>query len=89
MGRNLVDVIDQMIAVIPETEKQLRGRLESLKTTCVYSSPEQDSARWSHCAEILMGEIGEPVTEWQKKVAEIFSGNCADCSRSNACANKR
>lgn len=77
--RNLIDVIDQMLAVIPATEVRLRLGLESSKQSAAYTSPETIGLRWIDAAERLQNAIGDDfdgiVTEngWKLQVMKIWN----------------
>lgn len=72
--RNLSDVVDQMLEVIPTENESLINRLKAAKQSSLFAAPEMQSVFWNECFTSLVSEIGEPVEDWQKKVAAIFSG---------------
>lgn len=72
--RNLSDVVDKMLEVIPSEKESLRDQLKATKQSSLFAAPEIQSSFWNNCAGILNREIGDPVEDWQKKVASIFSG---------------
>lgn len=72
--RELGEVIDAMLAEVPETESRLRAALVGFKSSNDFAPPEGAKMWWKATVDLLMKEIGEPKSEWQKRVAAIFSG---------------
>ena len=72
--RNLADVIDQMVEVIPANEETLIARLNATRQSVLFAAPELESFWWNMCAERLNDEIGQPTKKWQKQIGLIFSG---------------
>lgn len=72
--RDIAEVIDQMLVVIPADKESLRARLDSVKKSAFFTAPELAGNNWHSVAGILEGEIGEPLEPWQKEVAAIFNG---------------
>ena len=73
--RNLAEVVAQMLAVIPESEEQLRAELERCRQSAVFTAPEIMSGVWRRAAEALNEHLGpRDPNEWTSKVAEIFNG---------------
>lgn len=75
--RNIVDVIDQMISVIPpEDGSSLITELLSVRESAEYSAPELMHLRWQLGAECLALELGDPtnLNDWQQKVVNIWMG---------------
>lgn len=72
--RNLIDVIDQMLSVLPTNEESLRKDLFGRKDSCFYTAPEAMSYRWEEVANILVNRFGktEPISGWQKKIVDIW-----------------
>jgi hypothetical protein len=73
-SRELGDVIDAMFGEIPKTESGLRAALVGIKSSNDFAPPEGAKMWWKATVDLLMKEIGEPKSEWQKRVAAIFSG---------------
>ena len=71
--RNVIEVIDQMLAVIPPEHDELRVQLEWAQRDASYKAPEQMRAQWQMVGELLEALIGEPTLEWEKNVASIFN----------------
>ena len=80
--RNLIEVIDQMLAAMTPEEKAnniaLVNDLESSRESTRFSAPELMGIRWHRVAENLIDGIGEdfnPETVpdcWQKRVLSIW-----------------
>lgn len=73
--RNLITVIDQMIAIIPQSESELIADLLSIKESCKFTAPEIVSVRWRSAAETLtyfIPEHKDKMSDWQKKVFNIW-----------------
>lgn len=74
-ARHLPDVIDQIIKVIPQTEKGFIEELEDNKSSAEFSSPETIRLRWEMTAETLYNNIGNgPLKAWQQEVVDIWMG---------------
>lgn len=56
--RNLVKVIDQMLAVIPLSEGRLIAQLKSNQSSALYTSPETMGFRWATTTETLRDRFG-------------------------------
>lgn len=72
--RWLPDVINSMLNLIPKEHFRLIERLKSIKSSSEYAAPEMQNHWWKECSYTLIDEIGNPIEEWQKNVACIFSG---------------
>lgn len=80
--RDLVQVIDLMLAEVPAEEKVFRERLLDCRSSAAYSAPELMGCRWRATANVLLEELGaEPKPEgtWQRRVKEVwFDGPAPD-----------
>lgn len=66
--RNLITVIEQIIVVAPDLERNFKWLIEST----LYTAPEIMYLRWDQAAEILNDKvIGHPQED---EIARIFSG---------------
>lgn len=74
MARDLTEVLAQMLDLIPESEKDLRARLSYIRDSAFYTPPESMGGQWRFALDALIQYIGEPKTEWQIRVCELFSG---------------
>ena len=68
MARNLITVIDEIIAIAPDLEPCFK----SLKTSTAYTAPEMMTGRWSEAAAIL--NINARDHPEKEKISEIFGG---------------
>lgn len=66
--RNLIAVIDAIIAIAPD----LQSLLEDRRTSCAYTAPELMPLRWGEVADLLNNEAREH--QKRKEIAAIFSG---------------
>lgn len=87
--RNLSEVIEEMLAVVPAEQIDLRDRLKATKQSSLYAAPEMRQTFWHECRDHLVSYVGKPKEEWQKQVASIFSTHpnigadvCPKCRRS-------
>lgn len=77
MARDLTEVIDAMLAHVPERSVNFRRVLEEAKTTDEYlSPPELEHEHWTHTAKTLASYIpANPAQrqEWQNEVMRIWN----------------
>jgi hypothetical protein len=72
--RNLVDVIDQILPLIPDSEPDLKAALEGHKRSAAFSAPERMRFWWGEVGEELEEALGFPITEeWKRQVFKIFT----------------
>ncbi len=82
MSRNYGDVIDQILAVIPQTtiRDELRGALKSLKNQYRYAAPEARGQIWAKTGGVLQKFLADELRastsseDWQRKTVHIFNG---------------
>jgi len=76
--RNIDDVIDKIIEVIPEQEdcrEILVTRLKELKRQAAYAAPERIGVKWNELGAILLNELGEEVDKpWKQTISDIMTG---------------
>lgn len=73
--RYLDEVIDQMIAFIPDEEVNFIASLQNIQESCRYTAPEAMMDRWVEAACLLKDEMGEPHFEngdWRQKVYRVW-----------------
>jgi hypothetical protein len=75
--RNLSDVIDRMLAIIPATradEIELREALERVKGNAGFRPPEMENISWTEGMNALFDFFGDadPTSEWGKQVQAIW-----------------
>ncbi|MHA2062982.1 MAG: hypothetical protein ACXABY_01230 [Candidatus Thorarchaeota archaeon] len=77
MARELHNVIDQMLLVIPErmSTEGLISRLKDVRQSIFYVAPELHRAWWTEVAKTLHEYFGDnpPIGGWQKEVCNIWS----------------
>ena len=73
-GRNLDEVVDKILSIIPNNEHDLINSLKKQKTNLFNIAPEIKYQYWNDVANILIKYIPNIETEWHKKVEEEFSG---------------
>ena len=74
-ARNPVDVIDQVLEVLPSTETGLRALLLEIKDRAGYVPPEDMRSIWVAIANTLNGALPWPPKEkWHKQVHAIVKG---------------
>jgi hypothetical protein len=72
--RVLSEVIDQIVAVIPETEVDFIVRLASNRSSVVICAPEMVPVWWREVHSTILDNVPSvPVEEWHYQVLSIFS----------------
>ena len=74
MARDIIEVIDRLLGIVPEGETGLRAGLNSVKQSALFTAPEMMTIRWRRLGEVLQEEIGQPREPWQVEVGEIVRG---------------
>ncbi len=80
-GRDLTEVIDQILEVVPSDRLNLHARLKSVKDGAMYAAPEMMKQHWSRAQTILASELGNPTKfkdEWMLRVYQIFTDTVVD-----------
>ena len=72
--RNIVDVVDQMLRVLPADEAAFKGELVSLRSSALYAAPESARMWWSEFHRIINDYLPHPdkCTDWQLQIGMIF-----------------
>lgn len=71
--RNLIDVINQLLSVIPKSEEQIRNELLDIQDSQKFRAPE-DMIGWYQVSEILQNfTFNKTTPSWQLKMCSIFS----------------
>ena len=88
MMRNLIDVIDEMLSVIPEKERDLISFFEDVKESQRVRAPEDMTGWWEISDElgIMLNEFDDIpkllrrilIPEWKLKLFSIFSTQSLD-----------
>lgn len=73
MSRDICKVIEQMIAVIPETEVKFVEDLKWAKINASYKPPEQQRECFDVTGAMLGKHIGpNPTLDWEKLIVNIW-----------------
>ena len=71
--RNLIDVINEMLTVVPKKEKQIISYLKDIQDSQKYRAPE-DMIGWYQVSEMLQGfEYNKKTPMWKLELCSIFS----------------
>ena len=76
--RDLCEVIDKMLEVIPEDQTILREKLFDHYEAVMITPPEMILFRWNEVGDTLFQYIFSdfyPEIEWQSKVEKIWTGD--------------
>ena len=75
MGRNIDDVIDQLLAVIPKTETDLLNKIRDYKNSLFNIAPELrgNGEYFIRLGYILNSNITEIDTDWKQELVDIFN----------------
>ena len=84
MERDLVNVIENIIAEIPSTEEDFINELNDRLGRVTYSAPELITMWWGETYRTLFSHIPEiPTKEWQFRIMSIFSKLDVDIIKEN------
>lgn len=75
MNRNIIDIIDRILAEIPEgfdAKNTLTTDLIKIRKDALYRAPEQQSQDWNRLSEMLNFYLPRPI--WKQNIADIFEG---------------
>ena len=71
--RNLIDVINEMLTVVPKKEKQIISYLKDIQDSQKYRAPE-NMIGWYQVSEMLQGfEYNKKTPMWKLELCSIFS----------------
>ncbi len=71
--RDIGEVIDRMLAVVPEGETELRARLKKVQEKSWFTAPEAMGSVWRYLSLVLSDAMPEADTvDWQAKVCRIM-----------------
>ena len=71
--RNLINVINEMLTVVPKKEKQIISYLKDIQDSQKYRAPE-DMIGWYQVSEMLQGfEYNKKTPMWKLELCSIFS----------------
>lgn len=76
MMRDMTIVIDKMLEVIPDHERDLIQSLKEKRMSFLYCAPEDVGLHAAYTAEILQDIFPSPdaLSEWQQKALGIWMG---------------
>lgn len=78
MSRYLPEVIDEIVAVLPDEEASLRSALLSVRQSAIYAPPELQTERWWQAAMVLDSRAKafsvDERPAWIDATKEIFNG---------------
>ena len=73
--RDIIEVLDNVIGVVPDYEHDFKDYLKGLKEDCLYTAPEAMQQRWFAFGGYVSRFIPYPPTEdWQKQAVKYFTG---------------
>jgi len=75
--RNIKDVIEQMLAYIPDINKSFRDQLFNITRYIHYTPPELQPSVWNSASKVINKFLPRPdelEEGWQKDVVEIWCG---------------
>ncbi len=74
--RNIVDVVDQMLLLLPYDESAFRAELHSLRQSALYAAPETTRMWWAEFQRIINDYLPHPdeCSDWQLHIGNIFMG---------------
>ncbi len=71
--RDIIEVIDKIIAAIPETEEVLIRSINSVRKSAMYCPPEGMVLMWKKLCWTLSNQMPEPPElDWEKKISSII-----------------
>lgn len=72
--RYLPDVVEQILAVIPETEIALINSWNSIRQSALFAAPENMNLHWNRGGELLSDNFPDAanLNEWQTKIIKIW-----------------
>lgn len=77
MARNLVEVIDAILLVIPDSESDFIAELKKCRESARYTSPETLGLRWERTAHTMWDYIGDKKPDdmeyWEAQALDIWN----------------
>lgn len=73
--RDLIEVLDRVLEVIPESEGELRNGLQKVRSSAGYTAPEAIASRWIEAADVFAEHLPADtnvMSDWQARVAELW-----------------
>ena len=75
--RQIGDILDKILEVIPETSSSLKDQLKSILESSKFSPPESQHLWWTETARVLIEAFPPDATDWapwQTQVQKIYMG---------------
>lgn len=75
--RYLPDVLERMIACVPEEHDYYKKGLESIRQSALYAAPEAMYLHWDRTYDFLVDNTTKDIkdTEWIGKIVSIWCSN--------------
>lgn len=78
MARELVDVLDKVLAVVPADQQALAGALKSVRQSACFAAPEVMRTWWGRAQKVLRDWMEENPdladAEWVVRSKRIWAG---------------
>ena len=73
-SRNLMNVIENSLKIIPSTETDLIEKLKWILNSCCYTAPDVMYIRWNEFMAALNEYLpSKPETEWQENLQKFIN----------------
>ena len=73
-SRNLMNVIENSLKIIPSTETDLIEKLKWILNSCYYTAPDVMYIRWNEFMAALNEYLpSKPETEWQENLQKFIN----------------
>ena len=73
-SRNLMNVIENSLKIIPSTETDLIEKLKWILNSCCYTAPDVMYIRWNEFMAALNEYLpSNPETEWQERLQDYVN----------------
>lgn len=74
--RNVVEVIDRVLAVVPEDESDFRERLTAIRVEALASDPNRQGGIWLAIGDVFFTRFGmaPPIGGWGRQASSIVLG---------------
>jgi hypothetical protein len=74
-GRDLAEVLDKMIELVPKTKTEFLDSLRSFRHSASYRAPERMNELWGRVGEHLHDEFGDKPPQWAYPILKVFTGD--------------
>lgn len=80
--RNIHDVINAMLQLIPDAENEFRAQLTAIMSSAMFAAPETMALQWQRMSEVATMHIPRPATEeWHFEVIAALMNIPTDIAR--------